>query len=59
MALPDISRLALEKIAKIIFPDEDAKKLSDQEWKREPQDEPLRPPNSAPAMATTQNEVKE
>lgn len=57
MALPDLSRLALEKIAKMIFPDEDAKKLSDQEWKREPQTPPLTPPNSAPAMATTQPEV--
>lgn len=57
MALPDLSRLALEKIAKMLFPDEDAKKLSDQEWKREPQLQPLTAPNSAPAMATTQPEV--
>lgn len=57
MALPDLSRLALEKIAKMLFPDEDAKKLSDQEWKRQPQLPPLTATNSAPTMATTQPEV--
>ena len=45
MAVPDLSRLALEKIAKMLFPDEDAKRLSDQEWKREPQTPPLVPPS--------------
>jgi len=57
MAQPDMSRLALEKIAKIVFPDEDAKKISDGEWKREPQMSPLVPPNSAPAGANNSPEV--
>lgn len=39
MALPDLSRIALEKIVKMLFPKENAKALADQEFKRLP-DEP-------------------
>lgn len=39
MALPDLSRIALEKIVKMLFPKENSKALADQEFKRLP-DEP-------------------
>lgn len=53
MALPDLSRIALKKIVEKVFPDEDAKKLSDQEWKRQPTGSFI----SAPETATTPQEV--
>ena len=56
MAVPDLSRLALEKIAKMLFPDEDAKRLSDQEWKREPQTPPLVPPSGESTQQEDMND---
>ncbi len=53
MAQPDLSRMALEEIAKLVFPKmkaEDAKKVSDGDWKRNPTEPPLVPPNSEPVM---------
>lgn len=60
MAQPDLSRMALEKIARLVFPEmkpEDAKKVSDGDWKRNPDEPPLTPPNSARETVTTQQEV--
>lgn len=60
MAQPDLSRMALEKIARLVFPEmkpEDAKKVSDGDWKRNPDEPPLTPPNSARGTVTTQQEV--
>lgn len=61
MAQPDVSRLALEGIVKILFPNlstDEAKKISDGEWKRNPVEPPLTNHfESAPGTVTTQQEV--
>lgn len=61
MAQPDVSRLALEGIVKILFPNlsaDEAKKISDGEWKRNPVEPPLTNPfESASETMTTPQEV--
>jgi len=63
MAQPDVSRLALEGLVKILFPNlsaDEAKKISDGDWKRNPVEPPLTNPfKGAPGRVETPQEVTE